>query len=56
MKKGLKQNIGIQLLLRRYRDKFRVPENFNHYSKADFREAEKKFLKYAIRQGKVGVG
>jgi hypothetical protein len=35
---------------------FRIPENFNHYSEADLREAEKKFLRYAIREGKVGVG
>ena len=39
---------GIQQLLTRYRDMFRIPENQNHYSEEDLRAAERKFLKFAL--------
>ena len=44
-------NEGIGLLIRQYKLIFRVPENLNHYSKEDYRRAEKKFLKYALIDG-----
>ena len=44
---------GLQLLLKKYKDIFRVPENLNHYSKSDFKIAERKFLKYALRERRV---
>jgi len=53
MNKDSKDNIGIKRLLKKYRDLFRVPENLNYYSKADYKIAEKKFLKYALLEGKV---
>jgi hypothetical protein len=40
---------GIKLLLRKYKNNFRIPENINHYSKPDYLIAEKKFLKYSLR-------
>jgi hypothetical protein len=43
-----KENEGMVKLLRYYKSLFRKPENLNHYSESDFREAEKKFLKYAL--------
>lgn len=43
--------IGIELLVERYKQRFRVPENLNHYSEEDFQEAEKKFVKYCIIYG-----
>jgi hypothetical protein len=48
-----KNREGIQLLVKKYRDMFQIPENINHYSEADYKIAEKKFLKYAILEGKV---
>lgn len=48
-----KQNAGIKSLVKKYRAMFKIPENFNHYSEADYKIAEKKFLKYAILEGKV---
>jgi len=54
MAKDSKQSEGIQLLMKKYRDMFQIPENLNHYSDTDYKIAEKKFLKYAIREGKVG--
>ena len=44
---------GLQLLLKKYKDIFRIPENLNHYSKKDFKIAERKFLKYALNKGRV---
>jgi len=46
------KHAGIDLLITRYKKMFRIPENLNHYSEDDFRLAEKKFLKYALMEGK----
>jgi hypothetical protein len=48
MKKDFNGNTGIQLVIRKYRELFRIPENLNHYSKTDYKTAERKFLKYAL--------
>ena len=48
MKKDAKGNAGIQLLLKKYRVIFRIPENLRYYSEADYKIAERKFLKYAF--------
>ncbi len=39
---------GLELLIRRYREKFRIPENLEYYSDEDFKRAEKKFLKFIL--------
>jgi hypothetical protein len=44
---------GIKSLVKKYRTMFEIPENLNHYSKEDYKIAEKKFLKFAILEGKV---
>jgi hypothetical protein len=41
-------NQGIQLLIRKYRDEFRRPENIHHYTENGFIEAEKKYVKYCL--------
>jgi hypothetical protein len=41
----IKKPTGIDLLVRECRIRFRNPENLNHYSAMNFREAEKKFIK-----------
>jgi hypothetical protein len=46
--KNDKENNGIRNLLRHYKGVFRTPENLNHYSEADLKAAEKKFLKYIL--------
>jgi len=53
MKKHSVKNLGIQLLLKKYKKIFRIPENLNYYSEKDYRIAEKKFIKYALREGEV---
>ena len=52
MERDLKKNVGIQLLLEKYRELFRIPENLNHYSETDYRNAERKFLKYSVMERK----
>ena len=45
-------NNGLKALIKRYRRKFRVKENLNHYSEEDFQKAEKKYLKFCLTTGK----
>ena len=42
---------GIKLLVEKYRKEFRVAENLNHYSKDNYKIAERKFLKFALSIG-----
>lgn len=42
---------GKKQLIRKYRKKFRIRENLDHYSKEDLRAAEKKFLKMCLTKG-----
>ena len=42
------KNIGMELLIQRYRDKFEIDENINYYSFKDFLKAERKYLKYML--------
>ena len=53
MRKDSRTNRGIKSLITLYKNIFRIPENLNHYSKRDYRKAERKFLKYALEQRKV---
>ncbi len=39
---------GIRMLIQKCRKEFRRPENINYYTENDFKEAEKKFLKYCL--------
>ena len=53
MKKDFIKDTGIQLLLDKYRKKFRIAENVKYYSQKDYPVAEKKFIKYVLNKGKV---
>ena len=46
-----RQNNGIKLLVEKYRKKFRIAENFNHYSEKNYKIAERKYLKFALGMG-----
>jgi hypothetical protein len=48
---GSRGNAGLERLVRECRRRFRIPENINHYSAEDLREAEKKFLKLCLIAG-----
>ncbi len=51
MNGNLSSKTGIELLLKKCREKFRIPENLNHYSAEDYRIAERKFIKYSLQEG-----
>jgi hypothetical protein len=51
--KESKKKSGIHLLLKKYRTMFRIPENQNHYSEEDYRNAERMFLKHALEQRRI---
>jgi len=39
---------GIDLLLEKCRNEFRRPENIDYYAADDFKEAERKFVKFCL--------
>ena len=39
------------MLVEKYRKKFRIAENINHYSEKNYKIAERKFLKFALGMG-----
>lgn len=51
MKRHTRDKSGIRLLVNRYREQFRIPENMNHYSETDYRKAERRYIKYALETG-----
>lgn len=46
---------GMGRIVKEIRNRFRIPENLNHYSEKDFQEAEKKYLKFCLQEG-CGIG
>jgi hypothetical protein len=46
-----KSKSGLELLIRECRRRFRIPENLDHYSAEDLREAEKKFVRLCLIAG-----
>jgi hypothetical protein len=42
---------GINQVLEKYRRQFRIAENLNHYSKANYRIAERKYVKFVLEYG-----
>ena len=49
MKNSFQKNAGIQKLRENFKKAFRIPENLNYYSPADFRVAERKFIRHCLR-------
>ena len=45
------KNCGLKLLVEKYRKEFQIPENLNFYSEKNYRNAERKYLKYALGMG-----
>ena len=39
---------GIELLVEKCRDEFRRPENTDYYTENDYKEAERKFVKFSL--------
>lgn len=53
MKESTIDDAGIKQLLQRHRNIFQTLEILDYYSEADYRIAERKFLKYALGQTEV---
>jgi hypothetical protein len=49
MRNGNSTTQGIELLLEKCRNEFRRPENTDHYAADDYKEAERKFVKFCLR-------
>ncbi len=45
------QTTGAKLLVKKYKNNFRIPENINYYSKEDYQQAEKKYLRFCLTTG-----
>ena len=45
------QPTGLGLLISECRKNFRIPENLDHYSDTDLRDAEKKYVKHCLNDG-----
>jgi hypothetical protein len=43
---------SIDFLIEGYKKKFRIPENFNHYSNKDFKKAEIKYIEHRLERDK----
>jgi len=43
---------GLRVMVEKYKNMFRIPENVDYYSEEDYRLAERKFLKYLMEQRK----
>ena len=48
MSNGNSTTQGIELLVEKCRDEFRRPENKDYYAKDDYKEAERKFVKFCL--------
>ena len=42
---------GIDRIVGKYREQFRVPENLNHYSDNDYHDAERQYLRFCLTNG-----
>ena len=43
---------GIDRIVAKYRQKFRVTENIEYYSEDDFHEAERQYLRFCLTNGR----
>jgi len=52
MDKAEHRNVGIKLLIKNGKKKFRIAENLSFYSKKDYKKAEKKYIKTCVLGGR----
>jgi hypothetical protein len=43
-----KNPLGIELLVEKFRQDFRQPENIDYYEESDYKEAERKYIKFCL--------
>ena len=47
--KIVKSENGLQSLVAYYKDLFEIEENYNHYSRNDYQNAKRKFVKHLMK-------
>lgn len=45
------QDQGIDRIVEKYRQQFRIPENLDHYAEGDLHEAERQYLRFCLTTG-----
>ena len=55
MKKKTGEYHGIEELVKKYKAAFRIPENIHYYSEKDYKIAERKYIKNAVKEGKMTI-
>jgi len=50
VKSANNKNPGLIMLTRQCKEKFKIPENLNHYSEQDYKKAERKFIKFILTE------
>ncbi len=48
MSSTLNSAVGIELLVEKCREEFRCPENTDFYEEDDYKEAERKYVKFCL--------
>jgi hypothetical protein len=48
----ISRDSGLERIIREGKKRFRIPENTQHYSEEQYKQAEKKFIKLCIIGGK----
>ncbi len=48
MENAISRSQGIELLVQKCRNEFRCPENMDFYTSDDYKEAERKFIKFCL--------
>ena len=56
MKRDPMKDDGLANLISTYRKAFLVPENLTHYSEQDFKDAQRRFVKYMLRKRDLSFG
>ncbi len=51
MSTNQRKEVGLSTMCRRHQRAFRIPENLNHYSAVDLKQAERKYIKWALANG-----
>ncbi len=46
------KDLGLRRMIEKGRERFRLPENTQHYSAEHYKLAEKKFIKFCIIEGR----
>ena len=48
MDNGSNTKDGIKLLIQKCREQFRISENLNYYSEEEYKEAERRYIKFCL--------